>query len=91
LPEEEPAEESRPIQRWGSVALVALLGLGAFRLLNNSPALAELAAKPVTGAATNLHSLGDMLFSQHLLGFEIAGFLLLAAMIGAVALVKKDL
>jgi NADH-quinone oxidoreductase subunit J len=89
--EEEPAEVSRPIQRWGSVALVVLLGLGAFRLLTNSPALAELAAKPVTGAATNLHSLGDMLFSQHLLGFEVAGFLLLAALIGAVALVKKNL
>jgi NADH-quinone oxidoreductase subunit J len=89
--EEEPAEVARPIQRWGSVALVALLGFGAFRLLNGSPALAELAARPVTGPATTLHSLGDMLFSQHLLGFEVAGFLLLAAMIGAVALVKKDL
>ena len=89
--EEEPAEVARPIQRWGSVALVAVLGLGAFRLLNDSPALAKLATNPVPGPSTSLHSLGDMLFSQHLLGFEVAGFLLLAAMIGAVALVKKNL
>ncbi|HJV48257.1 MAG TPA: NADH-quinone oxidoreductase subunit J [Geothrix sp.] len=89
--EEEPAETARPIQRWGSVALVAGLGLGAYRLITASPALAELAARPVSGPATNLHSLGDMLFSQHLLGFEVAGFLLLATMIGAVALVKKNL
>jgi len=38
-----------------------------------------------------LGALGDALFSQHLLGFEVAGLLLLAAMVGAVALVKRDL
>jgi NADH:ubiquinone oxidoreductase subunit 6 (subunit J) len=32
-----------------------------------------------------------VLFRDHLLGFEVAGLLLLAAMVGAVSLVKKDL
>ena len=89
--EEEPAETTRPIQRWGSVALIALLGLGALKLINASPALAALADRPVAGPVVTLHGMGELLFSQHLLGFEVAGFLLLAAMIGAVALVKRDL
>ena len=37
-----------------------------------------------------LGSLGDALFGEHLLAFEVAGLLLLAAMVGAVALVKRD-
>jgi NADH:ubiquinone oxidoreductase subunit 6 (subunit J) len=34
---------------------------------------------------------GFTLFADHLLGFEVAGLLLLAAMIGAVALTKRNL
>mgnify|MGYP000867309080 FL=1 len=89
--EEEPAEKARPIQRWGSAVLVAVLGFGAFRLVASSPALAALAARKVEAPVVTLHGVGELLFRSHLLGFEVAGFLLLAAMIGAVALVKKDL
>jgi NADH:ubiquinone oxidoreductase subunit 6 (subunit J) len=38
-----------------------------------------------------LQKVGTTLFADHLLGFEVAGFLLLAAMIGAVALTKRNL
>jgi len=89
--EEEPAERARPIQRWGSVALVALLAFGAWKLVSSSPALDALAARKVEAPVVTLQGVGELLFRGHLLGFEVAGFLLLAAMIGAVALVKKDL
>jgi NADH-quinone oxidoreductase subunit J len=38
-----------------------------------------------------LAALGTALFRDHLVAFEAAGLLLLAAMVGAVALVKRDL
>jgi NADH:ubiquinone oxidoreductase subunit 6 (subunit J) len=34
---------------------------------------------------------GTLLFAEHVLGFEVAGLLLLAAMVGAVALTKRNL
>jgi len=39
----------------------------------------------------NLDTLGVALFNNHLAAFEVVGLLLLAAMVGAVALVKRDL
>ncbi len=90
--EEEKAETSRPIQRWVSVALVAVLAVGAVKLVLASPGLKSLAVSgaPVPGAMT-LQKVGFTLFADHLLGFEVAGLLLLAAMIGAVALTKRNL
>jgi NADH:ubiquinone oxidoreductase subunit 6 (subunit J) len=38
-----------------------------------------------------LQKAGASLFAEHLLGFEVAGLLLLAAMVGAVALTKRNL
>jgi NADH:ubiquinone oxidoreductase subunit 6 (subunit J) len=38
-----------------------------------------------------LNALGNVLFNDHLLAFEVIGLMLLAAMVGAVALVKRDL
>ncbi|MBP1771530.1 MAG: NADH-ubiquinone/plastoquinone oxidoreductase chain 6 [Holophagaceae bacterium] len=90
--EEEKALARRPIQRWGSVILVAALAFGAVRLVQSSPGLKALG---VSGAAMppamSLQTVGATLFADHLLGFEVAGLLLLAAMIGAVALTKRNL
>jgi len=90
--EEEAAQSSRPVQRWVSVALVAALALGAVKLVMASPGLKSLAVSGATvpGAMT-LQKVGFALFADHLLGFEVAGLLLLAAMIGAVALTKRNL
>ena len=38
-----------------------------------------------------LQKVGLTLFADHLLGFEVAGLLLLTAMVGAVALTKRNL
>ena len=90
--EEEKAETSRPIQRWVSVALVVVLAVGAVKLVMASPGLKSLAITggAVPGAMT-LQKVGFTLFADHLLGFEVAGLLLLVAMIGAVALTKRNL
>jgi len=90
--EEEKAESSRPIQRWVSVALVAAFGFGAVKLVLASPGLKTLAASgAAVPQAMTLQTVGMTLFADHLLGFEVAGLLLLAAMVGAVALTKRNL
>ena len=88
--EEEPARSPHSIQRWGSVAMALLLAGGALKVVLGSAFLAQARATPLP-APMNLGALGLELFSNHLAAFEIVGLLLLAAMIGAVALVKKDL
>ena len=91
--EEEPALSSRPIQRWGGVGLVAILAAGAVALVSRSGAVADLerASSRLPLKAMTLEQVGGALFSGHLLAFEVVGLLLLAAMVGAVALTKKDL
>ena len=89
--EEEPAVAARPIQRWASVVLTALLGAGAVGLVLASPALAALNLQPVAETPMTLDRVGVTLFRDHLLAVEAIGLLLLSAMVGAVALVKKEL
>jgi NADH-quinone oxidoreductase subunit J len=88
--QEEAAVQARPLQRWVSVAVILALGAGVLKLVAGSPLLRRLDAAPLPAVLT-LGSLGDALFSEHLLAFEVAGLLLLAAMVSAVALVKRDL
>jgi NADH-quinone oxidoreductase subunit J len=88
--QEEPASRRRPLQRWGSVAVLLVLGAGAVRLVARSQVLRTLDHAPLPPAMT-LDSLGQALFRDHLPAFEGVGLLLLAAMVGAVALVKRDL
>ncbi len=89
--EEEPAIQARPIQRWTGATLIAIFGAFAFHIVTGSKALAAIntAARPVAGM--NLARVGEEIFRHYLLGFEIIGLLLLAAMVGAVALTKKEL
>ena len=90
--EEEPAQASRPVQRWLGVALVAVLAVGSVKLIQASGGVKALAASgQAVPAAMTLEKVGASLFADQLLGFEVAGLLLLAAMIGAVALTKRDL
>ena len=86
--EEEDPSASRSVQRWGAALVTLLLAAGAVKLVLGSPSL-KRAATAVE--AMNLDRLGAALFSDHLLAFEVVGLLLLAAMVGAVALVKRDL
>jgi NADH-quinone oxidoreductase subunit J len=89
--QEEPAVRARPLQRWLSVLVLLVLAGGVLRLVSGSKVLARLNAGAVSPDPTTLNNLGNALFRDHLLAFEVAGLLLLAAMVGAVALVKRDL
>ncbi|MBI1754426.1 MAG: NADH-quinone oxidoreductase subunit J [Acidobacteria bacterium] len=90
--EEEKAQASRPVQRWVSLALVAALAFGSVKLVLASPGAKALnASGAAMPQAMTLQRTGLELFAGHLLGFEVAGLLLLAAMIGAVALTKRNL
>ena len=88
--EEEPAAEPRRIQRWLGALAAAILGAGACWAVFSSRVLATL-GKETPVKAMDLHQLGTGLFGQHLVAFEAAGLLLLASMVAAVALVKKEL
>ncbi len=84
------AEERRRIKKIALVAGVIAVGAIAalfFRSLHASPL--QLEGPPVKSGGTA--ALGQLLFSQYVLPFEIVSVLLLVAMIGAVLLSKKDL
>ncbi|HNS02093.1 MAG TPA: NADH-quinone oxidoreductase subunit J [Anaerolineae bacterium] len=65
--------------------VLALAGLG-YALVAGSPA-ATSGAVPGNGS---VQAIGEALFTTYLLPFELASVLLLVAMIGAVALARKD-
>lgn len=88
--EEEPAEKGRPIHRWLSALVAAVLGVGAFQLVASSGILHPEHVRPTLEPMT-LDLVGRHLFQQHLLAFEAIGLLLLAAMVAAILLVKREL
>jgi NADH-quinone oxidoreductase subunit J len=49
-----------------------------------------LAGAPVAPAVQNIEALGTELYSRYLLPFELAGFILLVAMIGAIVLTHRS-
>ena len=59
--------------------------LRAFQSPSNEPPLSEVAAPSGT-----VESIGRLLFVNYLLPFELASFLILAAIIGAVTLAKQE-
>jgi NADH-quinone oxidoreductase subunit J len=89
--EEEAPLKNRGIQRWGGALVVALLGAGAVKLVASSKLLQPGLAARLNEGPVTLERVGRTLFQQHLLAFEAAGLLLLAAMVAAVMLVKKEL
>ena len=88
--EEEPQGQSHVLQRIIAILAALALAAGAVKVVVASPVLKALDATPLP-ANMDLNRLGLALFSDHLVAFEAAGLLLLAAMIGAIALVKRDL
>jgi len=87
---EEPAEYPRHVQKTLSALLVIALAFGAVKLVYSSQALANMQAiSPVPNSIT-LEKLGEQLFSEYLVALEAMGLLLLAAMVAAVILIKKE-
>lgn len=89
--EEEPPKQRRAFHHWLSALLVSALGAGAIKLVVSSKALEQTGNASFAIQTTTLQRLGTQLMDRHLLSFEMAGLLLLATMVAAVSLVKKDL
>ncbi|MCD7034651.1 NADH-quinone oxidoreductase subunit J [Metabacillus sp. GX 13764] len=83
-------EEEKPVGRWrkvltgGSIAVFAFLVYkGIYQLDLGQTAQAPLHVK-------NTEQIGMALFTKHLIPFELTSVLLLAALIGAIVLAKKE-
>lgn len=82
--------EERPIFWWGvgSLAAMLLALVIAPPLFRFQPGFGERA--PVVGFFGSPEMLGRSLFYEFILPFEIAGILLLVAMVGAVVLARRE-
>jgi NADH-quinone oxidoreductase subunit J len=87
---EEAPLRRRPIHGALSILLVLALAAGAIKLVFGSEALAKIQSASSTPETMTLNKLGEQLFSGHLVALEAVGLLLLAAMVAAVVLVKKE-
>jgi NADH-quinone oxidoreductase subunit J len=77
----------------GALVGIILLGelivvLGGYTF---APQLAKTVAKPIPSLAerSNTGALGDILYTDYLFYFEVAGLLLLVAMVGAIVLTLR--
>ncbi|MFC1835998.1 NADH-quinone oxidoreductase subunit J [Thermodesulfobacteriota bacterium] len=84
-----PPNQLRAIRAWaGGVAALAVIGVVMLVVFSVGPLKA--AGTAAEAQVSNTEALAGQLFSTYLLPFEIASVLLLAAIIGAVVLVRKD-
>ncbi len=88
------AAKERQFNRQWLIALAAVAAMGAeigYFLYRGKDAfhIAEGAAGAVASALGNTEQIGDSLFSEYLLPFEIASLLLLVAVVGSVVMAKK--
>ena len=84
------AEERRKVKKTGAV--LGLLSVGAILFIFLQSLLhAELPGQNSSALEGGTIPLGELLFRQYLLPFEIVSVILLVAMVGVVLLSKKDL
>lgn len=83
-------EFARYLPLAGLIAVILLAQLGiAFGVWETSELAESLRAAPATDAAQNTHALGLLLYDRYLLPFQLAGLILLVAMIGAITLTMR--
>ncbi|SNR46177.1 NADH-quinone oxidoreductase subunit J [Paracoccus sediminis] len=74
----------------GMIALVLLalltVAFGGWEIANEAP---DLRAAPIVYQAQNTNALGAILYDRYLLPFQVAGLILLVAMIGAITLTMR--
>jgi len=90
--DELPKAQVLPWQRPLAIALGVLLAAEATFLLITKARPTGDVLQPDASANTmqNLRELGEALFTQYLLPFEVVSILLLVAMVGAIVLTKKE-
>jgi NADH-quinone oxidoreductase subunit J len=73
------------------IALVLLAEIVvAFSARREGPALQAASATPPAESIPNIEALGTLLYTRYLFVFELAGFILLVAMIGAIVLTHRS-
>ncbi|MCL1894380.1 MAG: NADH-quinone oxidoreductase subunit J [Holophagaceae bacterium] len=87
---EERAGKPKYIHVALSVVVLITLALGAVKLVSSSETLANMRVSSSNQQLVTLKQIGEQLFSEHIVALEAIGLLLLAAMIAAVILVKKE-
>jgi NADH-quinone oxidoreductase subunit J len=88
LPEAEVLPWQKPL---AGVLAVALAVEATFIFITRARPVGDVAQPDASvNTATNLRNLGETLFTQYLLPFEVTSVLLLVAMIGAIVLVRKE-
>ena len=85
-----PEELGKARQTATKVAGSVLILWVAFKLAIEYVGLGTAAFPPVPESYGTLESVGHLLFGQYLLPFEVVSVLLVAALIGAVTLVRKE-
>ena len=90
--EELPKAEVLPWQKWLARVLAIALAIEATVIfLTRARPIGDVTPPDASvNTVTNLRALGDTLFTQYLLPFEVTSILLLVAMIGAIVLVRKE-
>ncbi|HJQ14569.1 MAG TPA: NADH-quinone oxidoreductase subunit J, partial [Anaerolineales bacterium] len=88
LPETEAIPWQKPL---AAVLALALAVESTVILLTRARPIGDVTQPDASvNTATNLRALGEALFTQYLLPFEVTSILLLVAMIGAIVLVRKE-
>jgi NADH-quinone oxidoreductase subunit J len=88
LPEAEVLRWQKPL---AGVLAVALAVEATFIFLTRARPIGDVALPDASvNMPANLQALGETLFTQYLLPFEVTSILLLVAMIGAIVLVRKE-
>jgi NADH-quinone oxidoreductase subunit J len=87
-----PETATLPWQKWLAGGLAAALAVEAtFIFLTRAKPAGEIAPpEEAVNTIDNLRQLGETLFSQYLLPFEVTSVLLLVAMIGAIVVIRKE-
>jgi NADH-quinone oxidoreductase subunit J len=90
--EELPKAQVLPWQKFLSRGLAIALAIEAtFVFLTRARPIGDVAQPDASvNMPANLKALGETLFTQYLLPFEVTSVLLLVAMIGAIVLVRKE-
>lgn len=83
-PELPPAREPRPFQRGAGLLLAVLMALGALAIATAVHVVAPAATMP-----SSVQEIGRALVGPYLFAFELVSVLLLAALVGAMVLVKR--
>ena len=87
-----PTTQVLPWQRPLAISLAVILGVeAAYILLSKARPIGDiLPPGDAINTMENLRRLGNVLFQQYLLPFEVTSILLLVAMVGAIVLVRKE-